>query len=515
MEETSKDPSNNPGEAKHATRKQIRGSGLLLAGRCVSLVLNFVTQVLIVRYLSKSDYGAWAYCLSLIALFQAFSSLGLKRAITRFVPIYHEEEDYGKMFGTILLVIISIIVTGMLFAGGVHLAPDSISLMMKDNSEVIKILLVMIFIVPAQAIDGILIGIFACFSKSRVIFFRRYLLAPFFKLLVVVAIMYFESSVILLAYGYLIVSVLGILIFLWLLMRLFRQEGLNQHFSLKTLDIPAKVIFAFTLPLLTTDLVQAVMHTTNTLLLGYFHTAEEVALFRVIIPLAHINTMVLASFGLLYTPMAARLYARQDYSGINGVYWQTAVWLAVLSFPVFALTFTSARPLTLMLYGDRYAESWLYLQIMAGAYYFHVLLGFNALTLTVLGKVRYVVIINIIALIINIALNLLFIPRFGALGAALGTGGSIVCHNLLNQLGLLKSGINIFDRQYLYLYFAIIIATLILFMIQFVTDNIYIQIILIMIASLIIVRISAHKLKIEETFPELMKVRALRILFKN
>jgi O-antigen/teichoic acid export membrane protein len=190
--------------------------------------------------------------------------------------------------------------------------------------------------------------------------------------------------------------------------------------------------------------------------------------------------------------------------------------VAVLSFPVFALTFGSAKPLTVMLYGDRYAESGLYLQILAVAYYFHVLLGFNTLTLAVLGRVRYILIINLIALIISVALNLYFIPRYGALGAAIATAGSLVCHNILNQVGLLRAGVNRFDKQYLSIYLAIFIATLLLFLTQlFLTDNIYILIFLIIVTSLIITRISAHKLKIEETFPELMKIPGMRLLFRS
>ncbi len=509
-------PTNSEDTNPVTTRKQIRGSGLLLAGRCVSLVLNFITQVLIVRYLSKSDYGSWAYCLSLIVLFQAFSSLGLKRSITRFLPIYHEQKDYGKMFGTIALVIMSILIMGVVFIGSIHLAPEVISQLIKDNSEVLKILLVMIFIVPVQAVDGIIIGIFASFSKSRSIFFRRYVLTPVLKLLVVFGLLYFEGSVVFLALGYVAVSVVGILIFIKMLMRLLRQEGLIQYSSFKNLDIPAKIIFAFSLPLLTTDLVQVVMHSSNTLMLGYFYSAEEVALYRVIIPLAHVNTIVFASFGLLYTPMAARLFARNDYSGISKNYWQTAVWLAVLSFPVFALTFISAKPLTLLLYGDRYAESWIYLQIMVGAYYFHVLLGFNSLTLAVLGKVRYVVVINIIALIINLILNYIFITRYGALGAAIGTCASMVCHNLLNQLGLFYAGVEVFDRQYLSLYLEIFVTIFMLFIIQFyISDSIYVLIPLIIVASLVIVRRSAYQLNIEDTFPELMKVPVISLLLKR
>ena len=51
---------------KHsAARRQIRGSTLLLVGQLLAKGVNFGVQVLIVRYLSKSDYGALAYALSI------------------------------------------------------------------------------------------------------------------------------------------------------------------------------------------------------------------------------------------------------------------------------------------------------------------------------------------------------------------------------------------------------------------------------------------------------------------
>ena len=51
-----------------ATRNQIRGSSLLLVGRMASLGVNFAVQIIVIRYLSKSDYGAFAYALSLVSL---------------------------------------------------------------------------------------------------------------------------------------------------------------------------------------------------------------------------------------------------------------------------------------------------------------------------------------------------------------------------------------------------------------------------------------------------------------
>ena len=98
---------------KAGTRRQIRGSSLLLVGRLVSKGVNFAVQVLTVRYLVKSDYGAFAYALSIVAIGTTFVTFGLDRAVTRFVPIYHEHRDYNKMFGTLALVLGAILTLGV------------------------------------------------------------------------------------------------------------------------------------------------------------------------------------------------------------------------------------------------------------------------------------------------------------------------------------------------------------------------------------------------------------------
>jgi hypothetical protein len=84
-----------PGVEQSTTRRQIRGSSLLLVGRFLSRGVTFAVQILIVRYLSKSDYGAFAYALSIVTLGTTVVTFGLDRAITRFVPIAgHNRGDF-------------------------------------------------------------------------------------------------------------------------------------------------------------------------------------------------------------------------------------------------------------------------------------------------------------------------------------------------------------------------------------------------------------------------------------
>lgn len=495
---------------KEATRKQIRGSSLLLLGRLFSVGLNFTSQVFIVRYLSNADYGAWAYALSAVAFCQGFAVLGLDRAITRFVPIYHENAEYNKMFGTIILVVGSILLTGLLFILGLYAAPEEFARLLGKGGQRLDLLFVLIFLVPVDATDGLLIGLFASFASPRAIFFRKHVLGPALKLTVVLMLIYLQSSVLFLAYGWLGASLIGIIIYFFFFARLLQKKGLTRHFRLRQVQVPAREIFGFTIPLMTSDLVSIVMHSLNVMILGYFYDTSEIALFKVVLPAAQLNKIVMRSFALLYTPLAARMFARKDYAGINDLYWRTAIWLSVLSFPVFAATFSIAKPLTVFLYTSRYEQSGLILALLSLGFYFNVVLGFNGLTLKVLGKIRYIVIINILAVVINVAANLVLIAHFGALGAAIGMSSSMILHNILKQAGLrLVSGINIFDKTYLPFYVLIGTSALCLFVVQFYLDNIYAALTLAALLSAIVFQFSKKRLNVKEHFPELMKIPGL------
>ena len=87
------------------SRRLIRGSSLLLFGRLLSVAANFGTQVMIVRYLSKTDYGIFAYALAIAGAGQSIAVLGLDRAVGRFLPMYDERGEHGRLLGALLMVI--------------------------------------------------------------------------------------------------------------------------------------------------------------------------------------------------------------------------------------------------------------------------------------------------------------------------------------------------------------------------------------------------------------------------
>jgi len=501
-----------PGDS--ATRKQIRGSSLLLVGRVASLGVNFAVQIIVIRYLSKSDYVAFAYALSLVSLATSIATFGLDRSITRFVPIYDEQGNYGKVWGTIVLAGGVVTSVGLLCVALVYGLQGILGGSPIGNSSASSILLVLVLLVPIQGLDGLLVGMFAVFSKPRAIFFRKYVLAPGLRLTIVLLLVLGHQSVVFLAAGYVVSAALGVGLYMVMLERMLRRDGLLERFSLTSMQIPAREIFSFTVPLLTSDLVYMAMNTSDVVLLGHYGGATDVAAFRVVMPAATLNQLVMSSFTLLFTPLAARMFARGDEEGINRLYWQTAIWIAVLSFPIFALTFSLAAPVTTTLFGERYADSAPYLALLSFAYYFNAALGFNGLTLKVFGRLRYIVSINTFVALANLGINFLLIPRYGPLGAAIGTTSTLILHNFLKQAGLLLgTGVRLFRRADIAVYVTIAAAAGLILVLQLaISPPAFVGFIVAALASLFVVSYNRSALRAAETFPELRRFRIIRLI---
>jgi O-antigen/teichoic acid export membrane protein len=498
---------------RSSTRRQIRGSSLLLAGRVLSRGTNFAIQILIVRYLSVSDFGAFAYALSLVSLGYTIATCGMDRAVTRFVPMYLERKEYDKLFGTLAVVCSVVVSLGIAIALGLQVL-SSLSGAFVDNPQASAILSVLIFLVPFQAVDDLLVGLFAVLANPKAIFLRRNVLAPALKLAVVVLLVLSQGTVLFLAAGYLMATAIGVAICVGMLARELRSHDLVRHFSRHRIHLPWREIFAFTGPLLISDLVFVAMNSVTVVVLEHYRGLDAVAAYRAQQPIAAVNQMVLASFSTLFTPMAARMFARQDYEGVNHLYWRTAMWIAVLSFPIFALTCSLAGPTTEVLLGARYRDSAVLLALLAFGYYFNAALGFNGLTLKIYGRLHYVVVISLASVAVSLMATLVLIPRYGALGAAAGTCVAMVAHNILKQVGLrVGTGINLFEWRYLRGYLVIMGGAAGLWGLTLLPDvPAIVSLGLGVLVSWLVFRCCRHLLDVADTFPEILRVPFARQL---
>jgi O-antigen/teichoic acid export membrane protein len=492
----------------------VRGSSLLLVARVIAQAAEFGLQIFFIRYLTKSDYGALAYALSIILLLRTIALFELPVTLARFLPIYREERREGALLGSVLMSVGIVAGLGVLIAVALDAALLLLDLQPTADQDALLVLAILVVVVPLEALDILLTSLFATLASPRAIFIRQAIVGPGLKLALAAAVVATEAGLVSVALGYAAIDLVCLVIYGALFVLLLKRQSAPAPLRQGQISFPVRTTLGFAAPLLASTLVWILMESSDAILLGYFHSTDEVAAFRAVLLVAALNQGVTFTFALLYTPMLARLYARGAAAEMRDFYWRSTLWVTVLSFPVFLLTFSFASATTSGIVGDRYADSAPIMAVLAFGYFFHCSLGFNGLTLRVFGRLRYTVSVDVAAAVANVLVNLLLIPRWGAVGAAVGTSGTLVLHNLLKQYGLWRyTGIGLLARSYLQTYIALFgVAAALLALQSVLPPSLLLALALTLGAALAVVWASRGALEVDAMFPELSRWPLMRAL---
>ena len=502
--------------AQEMRRSHVRGSTMLVAGRVLTILITTATQVVLVRALTKEDFGAFADALAIAAAGRTLLSLGQGKLLSQFMAKYEEEGDYNRMFGAMFLAVGTILVTSTILVGSMYALPGALIGDAVNSSTTEQVVLILVLLAPLEALDQVFVSLFAVFSNPRAIFFRKYLLTPGLRLLIVLVLAFTGSSVTFLATGYLVAGAVGLALYIGVFVQVMRRRGLLAHLRPRQVVLPFRAVFAFSLPMITGEFLLLSLTVGGVFVLGHYGSASDVAGFRAVFNPSRLNNAVQQAFLPMFLPLAARLFARSDIAGLRRSYWQTAAFVAVLTFPVFALTGPLAPDLTVLLFGERYADSAVILAILSVGYYFSVILGFNVYVLQVCERIRFLVGVNLFVMVLNIAVSLLLVHRFGGVGVAVANLTALVVQNLLNQWALRRTiGTALIDRRCIRCYLVIVAAAGALWAIQAVFEpGLLIGLATAVVASLVVLAVSRDAIELGESFPELRKIPVVRWLVR-
>jgi O-antigen/teichoic acid export membrane protein len=479
----------------------------------IAILINFLAQVLIVRYLSKNDFGAFAYAVSVVSMGSSLGLLGVHKAVVRYLPIYLERKDRAAIVGTIVLVLASTLTLGIALIALTFGLSGFLEENVVSNPRSVGLLLIMITLVPLQGFDSIFQGMCAVFASPRAIFIRRHILGPVLKLAAVITVLVTAGSVELLATGFLVAGIIGVAAYVLLLRRVIRSSVMPSREGALRLRIPFREIYSYCLPLVTTDILLILRTTVPIIVLESFRGTSELAEFQAVLPVAALSLLLLQSLRFLYTPFASRLFARQDTEGINQLYSQTTAWITVITFPIFAICVFLSGPMTEALFGARYSDASTLLTILAIGFYFNAATGLNLYTLNVFARVGFVAAVNTVVAALALVLYFTLIPSYGALGAAIATTTTLIVHNVLNQVGLVMlTGVGHFRGSHVRIYVAVAMVSTILLGVRMVTSSVWILLPLIVISGFGLLRWSRDLLAIADTFPELARVPGFRLI---
>jgi O-antigen/teichoic acid export membrane protein len=174
------------------------------------------------------------------------------------------------------------------------------------------------------------------------------------------------------------------------------------------------------LPFGIVSLMLSIALSIDTVMLSWFRTEEIVGYYNVSYNLVIAMMVFFWGFKEAIVPSLSKVFVT-DPTQVEKWYYHSVKVIIIISIPIAVGGFLIAYPLIRFLYTDTFLPSALGLQILIWDVPLLMFAGFCGNMTTIIGAERSAARINTINTIANVGLNLVFIPRFGLVGAALIT----------------------------------------------------------------------------------------------
>jgi O-antigen/teichoic acid export membrane protein len=129
-------------------------------------------------------------------------------------------------------------------------------------------------------------------------------------------------------------------------------------------------------------------------------------------------------------PRLAEALATGDRDTANHLYQTATGWLVLVTWPINFLVILLA-PVYLRIFGESYTDGVPVVLVLASAMLVATGCGMVDMVLAMAGRTSWNLVNVLVALVLTIGLDLLLIPRYGALGAAVGLAVAMLANNLL------------------------------------------------------------------------------------
>ena len=426
-------------------QKIAKGTGIVFVGTIIGMLLGFVSRVIIVRYITQSEYGIYSLALVLMSIFVTVSTLGLQEGSTRYIAYFRGKGEEGKVKGVISTSIKIASVASIIFSSILFLLADLISTNIFHSSELSTPLKIFSFAIPFTVLIGIFTSLFRGFDEVKPnVYFQKIIRNVLFILfLIAIALLGLSFSGVL--YAYLASIVITCVVF-----AIYTIKKLPSSVKKDTaINSIGKELLLFSIPLLAVAMLGMVMNWTDILMLGYFKTPDVVGLYNGAMPLARLIPLFLGSAAFIYTPITSGLYSKKLMEEMGRTYQVLTKWIFFVTIPLFSILFLFPEAVLNFLFGTDYIQAASALRILSLGFMFHTFLGLNGLTLMVMGETRFIMLVSFFGAISNVILNAALIPNFGIIGAAFASLFAYCLSNILSSTKLYQlSKIHPFTRNY-------------------------------------------------------------------
>lgn len=419
-----------------------RGGGVVFGGKLFAWGARFVLAVLLARLLGAIEYGLYTVALSIAAVVSALAVFGLDAAMIRYLAIFSSRGDSARMRGSLQVGFSVPIVLSVLAALVLVAMADTIANGLVGEPDLAPLLGITAMLVPAMVLNALLASMLQGLRQFGHSVLAEQFLQPTTRgvILVAFALTGMDAGLALLATLISTVAV-GVVMVVYLRRAVPAGGTAAQR--------PTAEIVRFSLPVYFSNVVHTFSGNLQTLLLGALSSVASAAVFSIANQIQLVGGLFHAAIVRATMPLFAELHDSGERTRLEGLYQTTSKWTFSLNMPFFLISI--AFPDALMaLFGPDFSDGTQALVILAWGAIVNAATGTSGAMLDMTGHTAMKLINSTVSVGLAIGLNLVLIPLYGVVGAAIGAVAAVTAVNVLRviEVGLLES-VNPYNLSYL------------------------------------------------------------------
>jgi len=412
----------------------LKGSSTAFSFRVIGLGFSYIFTLLITRGYGAKVMGIFALSLTVLQVSSVIGRLGMDTALLRFVSEYSSQgiwsliKEISKK-ALKIVIYISIFVSIIVFYYSPFIAQhvfhkSYLSIYFKIIS--VGIVPIVLYFTNAERLRGLKkIKEYSFIKNMGLNLFASILLFVsffFVKKIYVPIVVYVISIFIMLAFS----------VFLW--NKNFNQKVINNKnvddYKSKIKTMSYKNILSVSIPMFLTSSLALIMGWTDIFMLGMLKSTTEVGIYRVAFRVAAMTSIALLSVNAIAAPKFAEFWAKDDMKGFKKMAQQSTKLIFQTSLPII-LVFWLFPSFILGIFGNEFKKGVLVLIILTFGQFINAVVGSVGYILQMTGKEKILQYVVFVAVLVNIGLNIVLIPKYGINGAAFASMFGLAIINII------------------------------------------------------------------------------------
>lgn len=391
------------------------GGVIALGLKILATFLGFLNQIVLARILGAGSLGEVILAITLVRIVVQIAKFGMEETMMKFVPLYIKSDDDAGLKGSIYFSLRFCFLLSLFFVGLLLVLSRVVAINIFHSEGLLKLLPFVIFAIPAWTVRDVIAGILKGYKDALRALLPESLISPFFRLIIFLILIIKGASPLYAIVAFVSGELLAVLLSIRFLLRRLQIIGsVNQRSDKRKLfEVAYTIIFTSMSVLFYTQ--------TDIWIIGMFESTDIVGIYGIVAKLALLVYFPMLTFSTIIPSLISSMHATGNQLELKNIVRESTRWILSMAIPTILLLLLEGKFILKYIYGNEFEAGYMVLVILVIGQLIKAASGLVGFILQMTGGHRIYMKINIFWGIMNIILNLILVPHFGMLGAAVAT----------------------------------------------------------------------------------------------